>query len=318
MARPLEWRSLTGGIVAFVVLVAVAVTVVVYGNAGALHGDTFDLFVATGEGRGVIKGTDVWLSGQRVGTVTNVTFLPPSAPMDERLIIHTKILSNVRLLIRADSKAEIRAGGTVIAAPVIAIETGTRAARAVADGDTIHAQQQSDLEQAASDLTRATDALPEIVANVKGVMRDARQSGAHARAILAADGPAARARANVSALRQRMTSTRGTLGRAVGNRDALVASVRGSRAAFDSIRTLVSSRSAALGRFRRDSSLIASLETLRNDVAEVRRIANAPEGTIGRARTDSAFLKSVDSVFLSISALLADVKQHPMRYLHIF
>ena len=43
-----------------------------------------------------------------------------------------------------------------------------------------------------------------------------------------------------------------------------------------------------------------------------------PDGTVGRITTDSALLRGLDSVFVELGALMADMKKNPLRYAKVF
>jgi ABC-type transporter Mla subunit MlaD len=318
MPRPLTWRSLSGGIVALAVIVVGVAAVLHFARVGALRGDTFTLYLTAAESRDVIPGTDVWLQGRRIGVVDRVEFQPATSPLEARVMIVARILSRDRDQIRIGSHARFRAGGTLIGARVVDIAAAPPTTRAVRDGDTIAVEPAFDLQRAMGTAVGVLDSLPAIVANVKQAATDARAVRAELAGV-ASSGALREIRGSVGALRTRLTgSTRGTLGRALANRGDLTARVRGTMASVDTIRTLLSSRRTELGRFRRDSTLIAAVTTLRDDVDSLRRLARTPTGTAGRLLTDSALVVSLDSAHVALRTLVADMKQRPLRYLHIF
>jgi phospholipid/cholesterol/gamma-HCH transport system substrate-binding protein len=310
--KALTWRSVSGGIAALAAILVLLVLVLVYARTGVLRGDKFRLFVAVPDATNVLTGTEVWLNGQRVGTVTSIDFAPASAPLHGRVIIGTEILASMRDQIRLDSKADLRSGGTIIGAPVVSLGTGTMAARAVHDGDTLHGVGQSDFEMAASRATEALEEVPGILANAKIVMANARASGARLETIVHRGGPRSFAEQS-GALARKLSDSRGSFARFT--RDASFRQrVSRTMAASDTLRTLLASRAAELGRFRRDSTLARSVERLRNDVATLRTMASSPDGTVGRITTDSAIYRGLDSLFAELSALMADIKKNPVRY----
>jgi hypothetical protein len=73
-----------------------------------------------------------------------------------------------------------------------------------------------------------------------------------------------------------------------------------------------------MGRFRRDTTLGAAVRTLRDDVSALRALAASPDGTVGRIATDSAMVRGLDSLFVELTALIADIKKHPLRYARVF
>ena len=79
MPRRTRWKELVVGLIALAVVTGVALVVLVFARVGTLHGSTFRLFARTNEARGVIRSSEVWLQGQKVGVVKQVTFMPPAS-----------------------------------------------------------------------------------------------------------------------------------------------------------------------------------------------------------------------------------------------
>src|SRR5689334_4212761 len=167
MPRRASWRELVIGLVSFAILVGVSVCVLVFARVGRLHGRTFRLYALTGEARGVIKGSDVWLGGQKVGAVKDIEFMPPGRPLSERVLITMDVLSSARQGIRNNSTAQVRSGGTLISSPVVYLTIGTTGASVVRSGDTIRTLPQSDLETMTSQFAIASREFPAIIRNIK-------------------------------------------------------------------------------------------------------------------------------------------------------
>jgi phage I-like protein len=89
-------------------------------------------------------------------------------------------------------------------------------------------------------------------------------------------------------------------------------------ATADSIRLLLASKAHELGRLRRDTTIFSAAAEVQARLAELSALAAAPVGTLGRARADSALLNSVAQLRSELAALMADVRKHPLRYIHIF
>ncbi len=314
--KSLTWRSVSGGIAAIVAITAIVVFVLKYARTGALRGDKFRLYVAVPDAANLLKGSEVWLNGRRVGTVAAIGFAPASRPLDERVIIATDVLTRMRNDIRLDSRATLRSGGTIIGAPVVYLNAGTLGARAVAPGDTLRGLGKSDFEVAASRATEALSELPGIMSDARIIMANAKSAGARVSAI-AAEGGRHSFGVQTRALMEKVSSGRGSAGLLLRDR-ALRVRVANTMAASDSLRTMLSKRMAEVGRFRRDSTLGRSVRLLREDVATLRALAQRPEGTVGRMATDSALVRGLDSLYAELSALMVDIKQNPLRYARVF
>src|SRR2546423_14426498 len=100
MPRRASWRELVAGLVALAALVGVGLAVLLFARVGRLHGSTFRLYAQTGEARGIIRGSEVWLGGQKVGVVKDVSFMPTSVDPRHRLLIVMQVLSSARQGIR--------------------------------------------------------------------------------------------------------------------------------------------------------------------------------------------------------------------------
>ena len=305
---------MTIGIVTAAGVIIAAAVILVYGRVGLLHGSKFTLYVLTDAARGVIRGTEVWLDGQKVGVVKGVDFRSPDNPASERLVLVLSILESDRARVRGDSKVQVRGGANIIGDRVVYIASGTTNARPIADGDTIRAAEQADLEGMTSDAALATRELPAIVENVK-LLADQLQTAQGTLGALGIErgGPETmQLRIKTSRVMSRLS--RGTFGRVMNERDDLIGRASQIMSRVDSIRALATSDAHSLGRFRRDSTLVAEIRNARVELAELRQIASSPNGTIGRFRTDSIIIRNIHRDLAEVDSLIADVKKHPLRY----
>jgi phospholipid/cholesterol/gamma-HCH transport system substrate-binding protein len=315
MAQRARWNDLLPGIAAGIGVLVIAGLILFFGRVGALHGNTFRVYVTTDGARGVIRGTEVWLDGQKAGLVKSVGFRPPSAPPSERLVLALDILDEVRQNIRADSRVTIRSGATLIGEQVVYISSGTATARAVAEGDTIRATQ-ADVESATSDAAAAAREFPAILANMKVLGAQIQSTNGAIGALLGQQGAEMqRVRGKAVRLMTRLEGQDGTLGLAFTGGAELRARAEHAMAEADSIRRLLTSNQHSLGRLRRDSTLIRNMTALRLQLVELDRQATSPTGTIGRLRADSAIVVGVRRDLAALDSLMADLKKHPLRYI---
>jgi ABC-type transporter Mla subunit MlaD len=316
MARRIYWNNLRLGLLASAAVVGLAAAILTFARVGSLHGKTFHLFLTTAEARGVIRGTEVWLDGQKVGLVTKMDFGPPSGDTLNRVVMSLDVLAKVRENIRLDSRTDIRSGGSLISSPVIFLGTGTARARAVREGDTLHSRGPVDFEATSSDVARGTRELPAIILGVKRIADQLQGPKGSAGAFIAEGAPPIRKTgASVSRLMTRLSTSRGSLALMLGGASSFAARTHAALSVADSIRALLASPSTSLGRFRRDSTLLRDLGAARDELATLRALADSGDGTIGRFRRDDALRQSLDSVFHETNALFADVKKHPLRYI---
>jgi hypothetical protein len=317
MARRTRWTELSIGLVATAAIIAASLVILVWGRVGVLHGDKFTLFVLTDAARGVIRGTEVWLDGQKVGVVKGVQFQSPAAPPKERLLLTLSLLESARSHVRHDSRVQIRSGGSIIGDRVVYLSSGTLAQAAIGDRDTVYAREQADVEGMTSDAALAAGELPGILENVKllGAQLQTAKGTLGALGVQDSRVSPALLQERAGRLMGRFSNSHGTVSLALNGREALSQRASMAMARVDSIRTLVTSNEHSLGRFRRDSTLVTEIGLIRNELAEVQRLAASPNGTIGRARSDSVIIRNIHLDLAAVDSLFADIKKHPLRYI---
>jgi hypothetical protein len=316
MARRTSWKDLFIGILSVGAILGVGLSILVFGRPGRLHGKTVRLYATSDAARGVISGTEVWLDGQKVGVVKDVSFRPPSISPTERLVIKMDVLDRARSQLRLDSKVDIRSGTSIIGDQVIYLNSGTAKMREVLPGDTIHGGAQADVEEATTEMTLASREFPGILENVK-LLADQLETAKGTLGALGLEKGSPQieiARLEVGRLKMRAFSSRGTIGLAMHGSDDLKRRASVAMAQADSIRALLGSNDHSLGRFRRDSTLMLEIARVRGELAVVQRLAESPTGTVGRVRTDSVIVRNLHRDIASLDSLFAAVKKHPFRY----
>jgi hypothetical protein len=186
----------------------------------------------------------------------------------------------------------------------------------VADGDTIRALEQADVEGVTSDAALASREIPGILENVK-LLAAQLQTAEGTLGSLGVEGGGAKLSKlgeTASRLMGRVMESRGSVRLALTEGASLRARHL-SRSLVDSIRRLLASDAHSLGRFRRDSTLVSEIGRVRNELAVVQQLAASPNGTVGRFRADSAIVQNVHRTLVAIDSLVADMKKHPLRYI---
>jgi phospholipid/cholesterol/gamma-HCH transport system substrate-binding protein len=317
MAHHTRWTDLSIGMFSALAIVAAALGILLFGRVGRLHGKTFTLYVTTDAARGVIRGTEVWLDGQKVGLVRDVQFRSPAVPPSERVVMRLAVLDDVRDYLRHDSDVQVRAGGTIIGDQVVYISSGHVTSPAIAANDTIHSVPQNDFESISSDAALASREFPAIVANVKllGAQLHSAQGTLGAFGLDNGQAQLRRLRANTDRVLAQLSTGGGTVALARNNADELTARARQVLAGADSIRTLLGSNEHSLGRFRRDSTIMRDITDMRAQMDTIQRLAESPDGTIGRMRADTVITRNLHLGMAALDSLFADIKKHPLRYL---
>jgi phospholipid/cholesterol/gamma-HCH transport system substrate-binding protein len=317
MARRLAWSNVRGGVIALAVIVGICAATLKYARVGALRGARIHLYVVVGAARGLLKGSEVWLMGQKVGKISDIRFRAPSeSDTATRVLVEMEVLEKYRDAMHRDAVAQIRPGGSLIGAMVVYLYPGSASTPAIRDGDTVHARPQADVESAAAQFGAAAKELPAILGNVKSIRSELQSTGGSVGALMQSAqserGALQSASAQLSRLRRRLNEGQGSL-------DRIMAGGLGTRAGavmarVDSVRTLVGSSNTSFGRFKRDSTLIAQVADIRKELANVRAALADSRGTAGRVVHDSAAFSALGDAQHEMTLLMADLKKHPFRY----
>jgi phospholipid/cholesterol/gamma-HCH transport system substrate-binding protein len=309
------WKELTPGLIALAALLGVVLAILLFARVGAVRGKTFTLYVRVDEARGIMRGSEVWLAGQVVGRVENVRLLPPGRFPEARVLIESEISERHRGAIRRDSDARIGSGGQIIGNPGVALTIGSTGGRIVEDGDTIVALGATDVEALVGRASEAARELPMVMGDLRQIAAKVKAPEGSLGAIAAnRESFVAPTLTRLTRLRERVERGRGALARAMSDQ-ALRQRLAGVLAGADSVQALLSSPETSLGRFRRDSTLVRNLESIQSELGEIRGMIDRSEGTVGRVINDSALVNSVAQIQAELQALIADVKENPLRYI---
>ena len=313
MARTIRWSELTVGVVSAAALAAAVVSILVFARVGALHGDTSTLYVVTNKAVGVLQGTEVWLSGQKIGLVKEIHFRPLVTDTSQRLAIETEILADRMTFIRKNSFADVRPGGNLIGSPVVYIGSGTPAARPVRSGDTLFAAPES-IDEVGARIKILTAELTALVDTGKKVLAQASSSRTSVGAFRTSGMPQITdAGGSASRLMAQATRGSGTIGLAM--RGDAAGRFRTILAQKDSIILLLNSGDGNVGRFRRDSTLFRTVAGIRADLDTLAALVKNPASAMSRAQNDSTLAREIARVNVEFGALMADIKKNPLRYL---
>jgi hypothetical protein len=157
-----------------------------------------------------------------------------------------------------------------------------------------------------------------VIADVKRVNQQLRSTGGTIGAFGSEGGAVelAAVRARGGRIATSLTQGRGTLGRLLGARGPLKSRAQVALARADSVRKLILSPDAALGRFKRDSGLKATVADIQNELSIVRALLDSARGTAGRVTRDSAIVNALTEAEREMGAIMADMRRRPFRYLN--
>ena len=310
MPARLTWRKLLPGLGAIVAVCVVALSVLLFAGVGQIRGEKEHFYLATDQARGVMRGTEVWIAGQKAGTVDNVAFAPPSSDTSGRVVIAFSVRASDATQIRKTSTAEIRAGANIIGPIVLAIDAGTAGSVAAHPGDTIRAARQADFEVATAKLGAATQELPQLMADVKRIASLTRE---HPLLTMLRGHDGDGEGTGIVGLRERFARMQRSP--ATEARSTLSARAHVTLARADSVRALLASPTGTLGRMRRDSRFVETVASLSRELDTLKAEMSSTDGTLGRYARDSALSHSVMQSQKEMQMLFNDIRRRPLHYI---
>jgi hypothetical protein len=285
-----------------------------FARVGALHGKKAILYIVTSDATGVLKGTEIWLSGQKIGLVRDVRFRASAVDTSERLVIESEILADRLSPIRRDSHARIGPGSSMIGVSVVFITAGSVGSPGLREGDTIYAEQAMKVTDIGSDFGLAAEAGSSLGVEVRGLASKLNDRNGAISTMRSRTMPAlSNATGRMSSVMTKLSNGKGTLGllsstNFSGRASAVMAGV-------DSIKALASSDRGNIGRFRRDSTLVPTIKGMMAQLDSLRALASNPVGTIGRTHSDSTLIRGMEKSRAALDSLMKDIKSHPLRYI---
>ena len=313
MARTLEWSELKTGLIGTATVAAFVIGILFFARVGQLRGDTGTLYVYADDADGVMPGTEVWLSGEKIGQVKRIRYRPVTTDTLRRLSIETLILASRMPYIRRDSRVDIRPGGNLIGTPVINITGGTSRARALVSGDTLVSvsnsafkpvgERVSALGDRLTVLADSANKLTELINSTSGTLGAFNERG------LAKIPDAVGA---INTLMAQVSRGDGSLGLIM--QSDIPARVARIGATKDSIVALMSSDEGTIGRFRSDSTLLREVAKLQSDLDSL-KLKFAGKGFIAQSRADSSLSVQMTRMKAELAALMAELGKNPRRFI---
>ncbi|MEO8563378.1 MAG: MlaD family protein [bacterium] len=305
--------------VALVIALAVAVLgVAIYklGQSANLFAKQYELTAFLPDANGLREGGSVMVAGQLAGTVTKIEFLPVDADTTRNLRLTLAVDADVREQIRRDSRGKLRTLG-LLGDKVFDITPGTPRFTPLKDGDTVSVIPALDYEavvaQASSAVTDMVALTKDMRAITGGLVRGDGTVGQLLtnRALYdQLNGTLGRANTMLS----RLQNPNGTVGRmlddpalydklvrVIGSTDSLVLSINNSK--------------GTAGLLLRDTTLYRNMVGITHGADSLMRSISGGQGTVGRLLSDQTLYDQLNKLVTDLSAILADVRRDPSRYM---
>ena len=288
---------------------AVAMILCAWGGIRFLSGiDIFsrniDYYAAYEQVNGVQTASPVMIRGVKVGTVSDIVFNPSR----NRSVV-LRLTLKKQYCLPVDSEAKI-VSSSLMGAKAIEIVLGS-SSQYLEKGDTIRSSCDRDMmSMAASELdflkeriTRLSDELSETLTGISGLVGDNAENikgmTTHLNAISAnLDQILSSEKEGLRSAVQGLGTFSQTLGDNAGRLDALM----GNMAAFTDKLA--------------DSRLVENLDRTLGELDALLARISAGEGTVGQLFTDPKLYEELTVTGENLALLLADLKEHPQRYVH--
>jgi phospholipid/cholesterol/gamma-HCH transport system substrate-binding protein len=312
----ITWDQLRVGLVILVALGIIGVAVYKLGQAANLFAKRYTLIAYLPDANGLRTGGAVMVAGQLAGTVKSIEFLPVDADTTRNLRLTLQINETVREQIRRDSRGKLRTMG-LLGDKAFDITPGTPRARVLENGDTVTVVPSLDYEAV---IAQASGAVTDLVA----LTRDMR---AITSGIVRGQGTVGQLVTN-KALYDNLNSTlarangmlaqfqnpNGTVGRML-NDPTLYNRLTGVIASTDSLVTTLNSTQGTAGLLLRDTTLYRNMVGITRGADSLMRSLTNGQGTASKLLTDQTLYDQLNKLVTDLSAILADVRRDPSRYM---
>ena len=312
----LTWDQLRVGLVILLAVAVLGVAVYKLGESANLFSKRYELIAYLPDANGLRVGGSVMVAGQLAGTVEKIDFLAVDADTTRNLKLTLKIDETVRDQIRRDSKGKLRTLG-LLGDKVFDITPGTPKARPLAAGDTVTVASSLDYEAV---LAQASLAVTDMVSLTKdlrtitgGIVRGEGTVGQLVtnRALYdQLNSTLTRANSMLATLQ----NPNGTVGRML-NDPALYNKLVGVITSTDSLVVSLSSGKGTAGLLLRDSTLYRNLVGITKGADSLMKSIAGGQGTAGKLLTDQTLYDQLNKLVTDLSAVLADVRKDPSRYM---
>ena len=303
---PPSWRNLAGGIVALVMIIGGALSIIAFARVGSLRGDKYTVYIVADRASGILKGTNVWLQGQKVGVVKSVGFRPGAAVST---VLEVEVMSSFKQFIRTDSPVEFKPGGTFVGAQVVSLRVGSAAAPVLEEGDTLTRVLVIDPDFRSNELTAAGLDFPEIVTSLRSIGTDLSKTQSQFNSLAEHRSGLQVAIRHMSQFSLRKNGTLPLLARdrTLGQRAKIA--IERADSLLDFAR-----EPGTLGRIKADTGFRKSLAGARTELDSVRIRIAREDGAAGRFLADAQLQRDLEALSNEIARTLAEFAKHPDRF----
>lgn len=253
---------------------------------------------------GVQAASPVVIRGVKVGTVTEIQFDPTQS---DKVIVQLSVKRQIP--IPKDSEAQIMSG-SIMGAKTIDIKLG-QAGECLQSGDTLRSSRNRDLMDVAGSeleffkqrIVTLTDDISRTLGNINTLLET---NATHL------NGTISHIDGITGHVDQLLTAEREDLERAVRNLANFTQTLDDNGERLDSIVGHMNTLTAQLADQEFTENLTGAVEQLNRILTGI----HEGEGTLGSLMNDPALYRSLTEASANLSTLLADLQEHPGRYVH--
>ena len=314
-AGDMRWMQLRVGLLAVVVLAALAFVILRLDAVGSLFGRPAEFQVRLADGLGLRSGSQVTVAGLPAGVITALTVTPVRHDSGTAVTASIRMNAEQFALLRADSKSRVRALG-LLGDRLLDFTPGSPRQPALRPTDTLMVESFAEL----GDLFSAADTAMRAVTLVSGDLR------ALSAKLTSGNGTMGRLFTDAALYDSLVRTVRradqvlaqlqrgdGTLGRMLRD-TSLYGSVRGAAIMLDSAATMINDRDGVLARVQRDTALVPRVRRLTLALDSLMQGLRSGKGTAGQLLVDRELYDRLLRATAALDSLAADVRRNPARY----
>jgi len=312
----ITWDQLkVGGIIVAATLVML-LAVYKLGQAANLWSSRYTLVSFLSNASGLRVGGSVTIAGQLAGTVKDIQLMPVDYDTSRNVRLVLSLNKELQEQVRADSKAHVRTMG-LLGDKVVDINPGSPRYSVLRTGDTLKVDPSLDYEAI---LAQAAGAVGDVVE----LTRDLKQLTG---GIVNGEGTVGQLMTNrtmydqltgtlsrTNAMLARLQNPNGTMGRFLED-PTLYNRLTSMISSTDSLVLALNDRRGTIGRLLHDDSLYAQLNGITRGADSLMRALTNGQGTASKLLTDQQLYDNLNKLVNDMSAIVADIRKDPKRYL---
>jgi len=312
----ITWDQLRVGLVILVALGVIGVAIYKLGQAANLFAKRYELVAYLSDANGLRTGGAVLVAGQLAGAVTSIEFLPVDTDTTRNLRVILSIDETIKEQIRRDSKGKLRTLG-LLGDKAFDISPGTPRARILVEGDTVTVAQSLDYEAVIAQASSAVTDMVALTRDLRVITSGLAKGQGTIGQLLTnkslydnLNGSLGRANAMLATFQ----NPNGTVGRML-NDPTLYNRLTGVIASTDSLVLTLNSTKGTAGLLLRDTTLYRNMVGITQGADSLMRSLTNGQGTASKLLTDQTLYDQLNKLVTDLSAVLADVRRDPSRYM---